>query len=108
MTSKEAKRILHPDTTLEAFAEIEFLGGFKGKEKLREAVDEARLTACAALYKQIPEPPEVFQKSTKRFYCAACGMELVSEINGELCGRKPRFCPYCGQAIDWEGWEWPD
>lgn len=99
MTYKEAKRILYPDTTREAIAEI----WYKGKEKLQDAVDEARLTACSALYKQIPEPPEVFQKSTKRFYCAACGMELVSEINGELCGRKPRFCPYCGQAIDWEG-----
>ena len=43
MTYKEAKRILHPDTTREALAEIEFLGGFKGKEKLREAVDEAAL-----------------------------------------------------------------
>ena len=30
MTYKEAKRILHPDTTREALAEIEFLGGFKG------------------------------------------------------------------------------
>ena len=45
MTYKEAKRILHPDTTREALAEIEFLGGFKGKEKLREAVDEACLKA---------------------------------------------------------------
>lgn len=39
MTYEEAKRILHPDTTREALAEI----GFKGKEKLQEAVDEACL-----------------------------------------------------------------
>lgn len=57
MTYKEAKRILHPDTTREALAEIEFLGGFKGKEKLREAVDEACLKACEALDKQIPKTP---------------------------------------------------
>ena len=44
MTYEEAKRILHPDTTREALAEI----GFKGKEKLQEAVDEACLKACAA------------------------------------------------------------
>ena len=99
MTCEEAKRILYPDTTREALAEI----GFKGKEKLQEAVDEACLRACAALDKRIPEPPDVFQKSSKHFYCVACGMRLVSEINGEFCGRKPRFCPYCGQAIDWEG-----
>lgn len=97
MTYKEAKRILHPDTTREALAET----GFKGKEKLQEAVDEACLAACAALDKRIPEPPDVFQKSTKHFYCAVCGMRIVSEINGELCGRKPRFCPYCGQALNW-------
>lgn len=104
MTCEEAKRILHPDTTREALAEIEFLGGFKGKEKLQDAVDEACLRACAALDKRIPEPPDVFQKSSKYFYCVACGMRLASEINGELCaGRKPRFCPYCWQAIDWEG-----
>lgn len=104
MTYEEAKRILHPDTTREALAEI----GFKGKEKLQEAVDEACLMACEALDKQIPEPPVVLNqkdsKHFKHFCCMACGMRLVSEINGELCaGRKTRFCPNCGQAIDWEG-----
>ena len=49
MTYKEAKRILHPDTTREALAET----GFKGKEKLQEAVDEACLAACAALDKRM-------------------------------------------------------
>lgn len=99
MTYEAAKRILHPDTTREALAEIEF----KGKGKSQEAVDEACLKACAALDKRIPEPPVVLnQKSSKHFYCVACGMRLVSEINGELCaGRKTRFCPDCGQAIDW-------
>lgn len=100
MTYEEAKRILHPDTTREALAEIEF----KGKEKSQDAVDEARLKACAALYKQIPEPPGVLnQKGSKHVYCVACGMKFVSQINGDLCaGRKTRFCPDCGQAIDWE------
>lgn len=99
MTYKEAKRILHPDTTREALAEIEF----KGKEKSQEAVDEACLMACEALDKQIPEPPVVLnQKGSKHFYCVVCEMRLVSEINGELCaGRKTRFCPNCGQALNW-------
>ena len=101
MTYKEAKRILHPDTTREALAEIKF----KGKKKSQEAVDEACLRACDALDKQIPELPIVLnQKDSKHFCCVACGMRLVSEINGELCaGRKTRFCPDCGQAIDWKG-----
>lgn len=101
MTYKEAKRIIHPDTTREALAEI----GFKGKEKSQEAVDEACLMACEALDKQIPEPPVALNhKGSKHFYCVVCDMRLVSEINEELCaGRKTRFCPDCGQAIDWEG-----
>lgn len=80
MTYEEAKRILHPDT-----------------------VYEACLMACEALDKQIPEPPVVLnQKGSKHFYCVVCDMRLVSEVNGELCaGRKTRFCPDCGQAIDW-------
>ena len=49
MTYKEAKRILHPYTTRKALAEIEFFGGFHGKEKSRKAVDEACLIACEAL-----------------------------------------------------------
>ena len=99
MTYKEAKRILHPDTTGKALAEIEF----KGKEKLQEAVDEACLMACEALDKQIQEPPVVLNhKGSKHFFCVACDMRLVSEINGELCaGRKTHFCPDCGQAIVW-------
>lgn len=99
MTYEAAKRILHPDTTREALAEI----GFKGKEKTRKAVDEACLMACEALDKQIPEPPVVLNpKDSKHFFCVVCDMRLVSEINGELCaGRKTRFCPDCGQAIDW-------
>ena len=60
--------------------------------------------ACEAIDKQIPEPPVVLnQKGSKNFYCVVCDMRLVSEVNGELCGRKPSFCPYCGQAIDWDG-----
>jgi hypothetical protein len=99
VTYKEAKRILHPDTTREALVEI----GFKGKEKLQEAVDEACLMACDALDKQIPKPPVVLnQKDSKNFFCVACGMRLVSEINGELCaGRKTSFCHDCGSAIVW-------
>nr|DAW63713.1 MAG TPA: hypothetical protein [Caudoviricetes sp.] len=103
MTYTEAKRILHPDTTREAIAEIEFLGGFNGEEKSREAVDEACIMACEALDKQIPERPAVLnQKGSKHFFCVACDKRLVSEINGELCaGTKTRFCPACGQAIAW-------
>lgn len=70
MTCEAAKRILHPGTTREALAEI----GFKGKEKLQDAVDEACLKACAALDKQIPEPPVVLNQSCKKRH-AGCHAE---------------------------------
>lgn len=100
MTYKEAKRILHPDTTREALAEIEFLGGFKGKEKLREAVDEACLMACKALDKQIPKKPHILHyapcapdwEEDWDYACPSCGSEEIY-YHDHHCA--------CGQAIDW-------
>lgn len=95
MTSKEAKRILHPDTTREALAEIEFLGGFKGKEKLQDAVDEACLMACESLDKQIPKKP---RETRCALMCANCGHKITEKG----CKKLSRsYCKVCGQAIDW-------
>ena len=60
MTYEEAKRILHPDTTREALAEI----GFKGKEKLQEAVDEACLPVCGQVVDEWSP------------YCDQCGQAI--------------------------------
>lgn len=49
MTYEQAKKILHPNTTLEILAEIEYYAGFNGEEAKRKAVDEACLVACEAL-----------------------------------------------------------
>ena len=51
MTYEQAKKILHPDTTLETLAEIEYYAGFNGEEAKRKAVDEACLVACESLDK---------------------------------------------------------
>ncbi len=51
MTYEEAKRILHPDTTIDALTEIEYYAGFNGKEARLKAVDEACVVACEALEK---------------------------------------------------------
>lgn len=90
MTYKEAKEIIRVAISeVERHYPLEYAVAF---EQAAESLD-----------KQIPEPPAVLnQKGSKHFYCMACEMRLVSEINGELCaGRKTRFCPDCGQAIDW-------
>lgn len=67
MTYEEAKRILHPDTTRDALADIEFL---HGTEKSREAVDETCLLACEALDKQIPERPVVMKRNGAEHFFA--------------------------------------
>ena len=46
MTICEAIRLLNPDTSAEAIAEIEYYGGFKGREKVLEAINEACRLAC--------------------------------------------------------------
>ena len=49
MTKEEAIRILDPDTTREALAEIEYYGGFRGEDAVRKDVDDACVLAVAAL-----------------------------------------------------------
>lgn len=49
MTHEEAARILDPETRLDALAEIEYYGGFHGKEAVLEAVNEACRIAAEVL-----------------------------------------------------------
>ena len=52
MTREEAIRILDPETTAEALEEIEYYAGFRGKEAVTKAVDDACILAVAALREQ--------------------------------------------------------
>lgn len=51
MTLTEAKRILNPETTKDAIAEIEYRAGHNKSESARKAVAEACIVACAAIDK---------------------------------------------------------
>ena len=97
MTHEDAIKILHPDTTLTALAEVEYYGGCKGQEAKIKAVEEACLLACQALEKQIPKKPTMGKYGHTE--CACCGWAVES-----FCGDLEQypFCPNCGQAIDWE------
>lgn len=67
MTYEEAKKILHPDTTLETLAEIEYYAGFNGQQAKINAVNEACLVACEALDKVQGRPCMVYgQEETRR------------------------------------------
>ena len=89
MTAAEAKRIIHPDTTLEALAEI------KGDNAKVTAVDEACLVACAALDKQIPKKP---RETRHALMCASCGHKITEKGCKKL---NRNYCKKCGQKIDW-------
>ena len=52
MTREEAIRILDPETTGEAMAEIEYYGGFSGRAAVVQAVLDACVLAVAALREQ--------------------------------------------------------
>ena len=69
MTREEAIRILDPETTGEALAEIEYYNGFSRKTALVQAVSDACILAVASLREQderrwipvterLPEPGE--------------------------------------------------
>lgn len=90
MTVAEAKRIIHPDTTAEALAEIE------SKNVKVAAVDEACLVACAALDKQIPKKP---RETRCALMCASCGHKITEKGCKKL---NRSYCKKCGQKIDWE------
>lgn len=100
MTAEEAKRILHPDTTVEALAEIEYYDGFSGKNAKVAAVDEACLVACAALDKQIPKKPTYLAIANNNGY-------IIYDCECPSCEQSHRelfpfaFCIHCGQALDW-------
>lgn len=103
MTNEEAKRILHPDTTLEALTEIEYYAGFRGEQAKREAVDEACKVACEALEKRIPKAPVMWydgyadgEPAVDDYECPSCGAVYNFDDDG-----KHRFCPNCGQALEW-------
>lgn len=74
MTIEEAIRILDPETTAEALAEIEYYAGFRGKEAEIKAVEDACILAVAAIREQeqrrwIPVTDRLPEKND-RFICS--------------------------------------
>lgn len=68
--------------------------------KADEEQEQAIATAIKALEKQIPKKPSdiasYYYTREKNGTCSICG--------GHVQGRE-KFCPNCGQKIDWEGIE---
>lgn len=101
MTPQEAIKILHPDTTVAAIAEIEYYAGFKGGEATIKAVEDACVVACEALEKSVPMKPKISSFGVMR--CPKCQGkvgERVSNISYQNCSD---YCSNCGQRINWGG-----
>ena len=107
MTREEAIRILDPETTLEALAEIEYYNGFSGKTAAVQAVTDACILAVAAIreqekYRWIPVterlPKEqgfyrVYHKNSKaicdRYYYKDCPDLFVNMRDDPITHWKP-------------------
>lgn len=100
MTNEEAMKILHPNTTLTALAEVEYYGGFNGQEAKIKAVEEACLLACEALEKQIPKKVVKGKDLFWEYQCPNTNCDTQFARHASYA-----FCPGCGQAIDWSAYK---
>lgn len=98
MTYEEARRILHPDTIMEALAEIEYYGGFNGEKTIFDAIREACLVACEALDRNIAVDICVNSGEyvTDRYFCPRCSKKQKQSRKNM---KKGCFCERCGQKL---------
>lgn len=100
MKTEEAIRLLHPDTTAEAIAEIKYKHGFRGKDAAINKINKACEMACKALEKQMPKKIELWNgqcccPNCKKLYGS------YSQLKTLTTWEMP-FCKWCGQALDWD------
>lgn len=89
MTSQEAIKIIET-----AIAEVEW------EYPMNYAV--AFETAIKALEKQIPKKCETNLSYPEDKYCPNC-LENFTGVDCSTCsGENFKYCPSCGQALDWE------
>ena len=95
MTREEAIRILDPETTAEALAEIEYYNGFNGKAAAVQAVSDACVLAVAALREQ----------EERRWIPVT---ERLPEKNKEVVGwyKDNPFSPFRYGIVSWNGHGW--
>lgn len=63
--------------------------------------------AIAAIEKQIPKELTIKTTDEKIRYTCPCGKTLIVEYKNSLIfGTKTKYCPECGQALDWGKEQW--
>ena len=115
MTNEEAARILDPETSREALAEIKYYGGFCGMDAVIEAANEAFRIAAEVLRQTPPAhiDREAWTAEWKEYtgadagfhYCSKCRQQAFNyEESGEVVEVFSDFCPGCGRAMTPEAW----
>ena len=101
MTYEEAKKIIDPKTTTEAYVECYMSSGaIMSAEIWKARVDEACEIAAEALEKQMPKKPI----NEEHYYmCPCCRGDLgVSDDDIFIYELPmPKYCGNCGHALDW-------
>lgn len=65
-------------------------------------INQALKTVESAVGKQIPRKPDKRKEHKQNdYYCAVCRYYLGDEMELKFAGLQPKFCPSCGQALDW-------
>ncbi len=121
MEIEQAMKILHPNTTLQALAEVEYFVGFNQGAK-REAWDEACDNACVTVCDEI-EKLQAENASLRDLLKLAvedlksladcCGHCLHAGVNEDICIRFDldcksciaKDCP-CGNCKNESNWQW--
>ena len=106
MTYEEAIRLLHPDTSREAIAELKYYNGFN-KDKTIDTINEAIIMVCEAAEKQIPKKPEKLTYQLLLddgwiYKCPNCGCACGENKYYLQVTADEIYCSQCGQKIDWE------
>ncbi len=96
MTVTESIRLLNPETTAEAIAEIEYYNGFSGKKAAIQAITDATIIACEAMKKQIPKKPtDTADWKSANLTIGICRI-CSAGVNSDM-----KHCNKCSQALDW-------
>ncbi len=121
MTNQEAIKWID-GRVLELACLVDITSTDKGMQRINEEYN-ALLLARTAIYKQIPEKPEIkeTEKATVRYgeygvlkgtmyLCPVCGKPLYVQYHFEYkngfnrwpAGSQTPSCPTCGQALKWK------
>lgn len=92
-----------PQKALEMLNDVEFSEKYQGKQEYTDML----LFCKEALEKQIQKKIIKETKETNfgdiiYFRCNCCRFPSMSKLNGQLfSGDRYKYCPNCGQALDW-------